>query len=331
MQSLSPATMVVFQASLTQGHLTAAELAKQLGLRPHTVRRALDTLKEKQILKGIRPYVNPYLLGLNEYYLYFTVQDGRTSIREAFINALCKHEQVSYVGEVGGDYQFEVRLLTRDARGMANFMDEISDKFQSKVTIASMCLTHEEEYSSTFLGESKSSYDIPSLSFSASDRRVSIGELDHKILSLFAVEGIETAAKLARTLGVPTTTVSYRLSRMHSSGLIPGYYRLCDGRPLGLLPIVFLIAGGIYTKKQRVDFLNYCRVHKNICVTNMTTGPWQSRLLARVREYSDVMSIIRGLSETFPINAQSIRVLPQLNFYKVCLYPFRNFKSIAPA
>ena len=328
MSILPPAVTAVYHSVLTQAHLSVQDLARQLGLQSHTVRRAIETLKSRKILLGIRPYVNPSLLGINEYYLYFSLQIPNSSSKDAFVMALCRHEQVSYVAEVGGDYQYEVRFMAHDSTDLVNFLDDLSDKFQSKVIIMSLCLIHAEEYSAMTEGSWKSADNVPYLSFAASDRRVAIDELDHKILSLFANDGVDSAPQIARVLGVPTSTVIYRLNKMRSSGLISGYFYLSDSRPFGLLPVILLVGASSFTKKQRERFLKHCRLHGQIAVTNITTGPWQARLLARVKEYKDILRLVRTLSEEFAENIQTIRVLPQLEFHKALLYPFRNFKTI---
>ncbi len=49
------------------------EVAQQTGLREHVVRRCLDKLLEKKIIK-YRAFVNPYAAGLAEYMILIGTQ-----------------------------------------------------------------------------------------------------------------------------------------------------------------------------------------------------------------------------------------------------------------
>jgi len=152
MITLSAVTMSVFEAVLTQAHLSVQEVARQLHLKAHTVRRTIDLLRKSKVLLGVRPYVNPSLLGISEYYIYFKVHDGNPSVRDAFVKAVCRNEQVAYLGELGGDFRYEVRFMAPHAYSLVEFTDLIAEQFRTKVSIASLCLIHDDEYSPTASG-----------------------------------------------------------------------------------------------------------------------------------------------------------------------------------
>ena len=328
MSRLTVTEQLVFQTALLQADASVAEIASQLSLRSHSVRRAFESLKKNGVFLSKHPYLNPYLLGVAEYLIYLSLVDGRKSVRQAFLKAICDYDRVSLVAEVGGDYQFEIRFLAHHPGDLIEFLDVLSERFKSQVKTPAIAVIHQEEYSATSVVTTSKKIKLPTLGFSSDRRSLAIDEVDHLILSRMANQGIHTIEDLARNIGIPANTINYRISRMKADGLLQGYFYMCDSRPLKLHPTILLVESHILTGRQREKLLEFARKHDGIAVAHILVGPWQARIFARLKRQEDALSLVEELYELLPGTVQTIRVLPQLQFHKFSLYPFRSFKRL---
>lgn len=330
MTRLPPAELAVFQAALLQAALLQAAapistLAKQLKLRPHVVRRALRSLMDKKVLLGRRPYLNLFRLGFLEFLCFLSFTDGRRSVRASFLRALCEHEHVSFVAEVGGEYQYEIRILARNSTDVIRFLESLANQFGSKVTAPTISLVHQEEYSGVRLGSSAGNLPLRVLSYAPDEREtVKIDELDHQVLSKIANGEQESFSEIARDLGAPVSTVAYRISMLEKLGVILGYYYLCDVKPFSMLPVVLLVEGKTLNAAQREELLKKCRNHRQLALIDILIGKWQARIMARVERQQDILPLVEELYQVLPVDSPEVKVLPQLCFHKCSPYPFRR-------
>ena len=316
----------MLQTALLQAKTPIASLAKQLRIKPHTARRALDSLYSKRVLVGYRPYININALGMSEHLIFLSVSNASQKTRKALLSAFCRHDHVGFVAEMGGDFQYELRFYSRSSDDILNFLDSLAEAFHARIQISSISVIHEEEYSGVKY-TSVSGSPTPVLRYGPVSNLVTLDPVDHRILHLVANSSITAEREIARQLGIPASTIGYRIKRLESEGVIVGYYHLCDVKPLGESPLSLLLKSSTMKKSTRSRLIDFCRNHERIAYINILVGPWSARIFARVQHYDQGLEIAHRLLDEFQSDVQSIQVMPQLKFHKCSLFPFGNLKS----
>lgn len=324
---MSPQEMRVFQTVLLQAKVPFSEIARSLKMREHTVRRVVASLRERGVILGTQPYLNHSALGLQQFVIYFSLIEGNEAVRNKFVTALCADEHVSFVAEVGGDFHYEVNILVRHHDSIIDFLDKLAGKFKAKIQTPAIAMVHRREYSGIRYCAAKVPTS-PSLISAPVSSVIKIDRVDHGILSLLCNERIESRKEIGRRLGIPASTVDYRIRSLEEKGAIVGHYYLCDPKMLGEIPFSLLVHADLITAAKRERLLKYCREHDRISHMTTNIGAWQAAIWCRVADYQEAQRVLHELYAELGDAVNAIRFMPQLNFYKFSYYPFHDFRSV---
>ena len=329
MSTISQRDRLILQTVMLQAEVPIPRVARQLGFRSETVRRTVQRLQEIGVLLGKQAYLNLSALGLVEYLVFLSLEGFSEANRQLFVQALCDYEQIGFVAEVGGDFQYELHFYGRDSQDFIDFIDALTARFRWRIQAQAITLVHEEEYS----GPRYVNTGAPpqkTLGYAPVPERVLIDQLDHRILQILANSENNTKREIGRKLNIPHSTVSDRIQRLEQTGVITGHYYLCDIKPMGDLPFSLLIQANVLSRAKRTQLLKFCRLHNRIAYINILIGTWQARIFARVQHYAQTMDIMHELYAAFPNDIQAIRIMPQLKMYKCSFYPFKKLEHALP-
>ncbi len=320
--TLTSQEMLVLQTVLLQARHSIEQVAKQTGIRHHIVRRIVKRLEERKVLIGVRAYINAYPLGLQEYQVFFSLPKASTEIHNKLISHLCGINGVSLLSELGVDSQYEMHFFARDSRDAVALLDSLQG-LACEFQLESLSLTHEQYYSGALGYLLRNCCEHKPLRYGAISHALTVDSVDHTLLSYLANDSIDSLRTLSQKLKIPTTTLSYRIQMLESQGLIAGYYHLCDFKPLGLLPVVALLYTSALNAETRTRLIDFCNKHPLIAYVDLTIGPFSARIFLRARSYEDARQVMCELRESFLGAVQSIRLMPQLRFFRHSTYPFQ--------
>ena len=128
------------------------------------------------------------------------------------------------------------------------------------------------------------------------DATVSLDELDVRILRALTVDARKSYREVARALGVSIGTVSSRVKRMETAGVITGYAPLIEPKRLGY-DIVAVIGIKISRGKLLEVQKRLAREERVFGVYDVT-GEWDSILMARFRNTRELDAFVKKLSAT---------------------------------
>jgi DNA-binding Lrp family transcriptional regulator len=166
----------------------------------------------------LRPYVNPYALGLEEFYAELSVETPGREAMTTLIKALVSMPTSTFVSEVSGDVNLSVVFLARDFAGLALFFDEVcrrapNVKFTKTVSpLLQLVVSHPRP------GPSGAGNNI--LSYSVGVPIARYDEIDAKILCLLGSGKVTSRRDLSMRCGIPQTTLDYRLKTLQERGIL---------------------------------------------------------------------------------------------------------------
>lgn len=145
----------------------------------------------------------------------------------------------------------------------------------------------------------------------------SLDEIDHKIITVLAGDARASHEKMAEECGVTRQTVSARIKKLESEGIIKGYRAVIDYGRIGFASYFLLF---LKLDVSDVDFITgYLRTIKddsNILMDVSITGEWDVMLLLAFHDVKEYESYISDLRMKMGPRLKDSKSHVILNFYK---------------
>lgn len=197
--------------------LSVAEVSRITGLREHVVRHSLKKLLDGGAI-SLRPFVNPYALGLMEFYAEVTLETPGhaplADLTQAFVDAPTS----TFVNELAGDYHLAVMFLTQSLMDVPRFFNEICRKVPEVKFRKLVSPVFEVKVSHPNRKDKGANNNW--VSYSAGTEAQKFDELDQKILISLGTGKIASRRELGSRCGVPESTIDYRLQTLQQRGIL---------------------------------------------------------------------------------------------------------------
>ncbi len=153
---------------------------------------------------------------------------------------------------------------------------------------------------------------------------MAIDEIDHKLLRAITTNGELSGHQVAREVGIPQSTVDYRLKRLRSEGVIVGAYYAVRGASLGSISFLCLIRTRGMSALFREGINNFCAIHPEVVVMIESIGSWDFELVIDGFSAEQAMRVSESLLDIFGGGIQWIKMVPIFGYHKVSEYPFKE-------
>ncbi len=305
-----------------QANATIAQIAEETGYGPYVVQRAIDFLKEQKILF---PYIciDPQPLGLGYHGAYFSYLCDSEDERQKLLEHIQTTPQVSVAREFAGEYQFGARLLVAKVEEVDRFLGSLGKvcqgHFMNKVIATWVKWSR---YRHKFFSDHPSA--VSSINFgqnSSSQKEVAIDETDLSILRHLANSALLPAAKLARVLKLPNSTVDYRIKRLEEMGVIRGYGYTVSGSKCGLHASHLLIWLKQLNDGFDDEIFRFAESHPNIKFLAHCVGNWDYEIGLRTDNAKDVPAIVQSIYSRYQEQIGMLKLLPIMGRVKMSTFP----------
>jgi Lrp/AsnC family transcriptional regulator, leucine-responsive regulatory protein len=319
---LGPTEIAVLSAAHMQANVSLQELHRETGLRADTIRYCLKRLRDRNLIQ-LNPIIDVYRLGYAQYGLFFSLSSESAKSHAAFTKFLAQSDRVSFVSELGGDFQFGITVCAADLLEVTQFVDLISSRFgniffEKMVAIRAAVTDFRVKH---LLGHK---HKLQYISWRVTPERHSIDDLDHRILSFIAQYGGMPLSELSRRLGLPYSTAEYRVKKLVEKKIIAGYRYLLNNPLLGIHSYLLLV----YVKGLRADFkeefFSFCWKHENIRYLVECLGGWDYELGVEAGEAQTITKVAQALQKEFGSDINTIKTLPVFGYSKIANYPFQT-------
>ena len=197
--------------------LSVADVSRATGLREHVVRHSLKKLVDDGAIR-LRPFVNPYALGLMEFYVEVAIQTPGQAALSALTKAFVDAPTSTFVNELTGENHLSVMFLAQSLLDIPRFFDEICRKVPevkfrklvSPVSEVKVCHPNRKD---------KGAHNN-TVSYSAGTEPQKFDELDEKILISLGTGKISSRRELSKRCGVAESTVDYRIQTLQQRGIL---------------------------------------------------------------------------------------------------------------
>jgi DNA-binding Lrp family transcriptional regulator len=323
---LSSTQKQVLQAALLNANKSVSELSRLLKMNRHTVHKAISTFFEKKIFIRRSIYVDHHMLGLTMHVVLVSLSPEGLKARDKFINLLCSCDEVGTTVELGTGEEFEIRIFTRNRDDLAMFFDSLAARFPHPFYIRSCLMAFESEYFGGLAGLPSIKSDRP-LCFEplrATEPPCELDDKDHIILSTLANFQYLNLQEVARALGMPSSSLQYRIEKLETSNVIKGHFYILDPKVFGELPFGFRIKARALTPVARQTLRTFCREHPLITWITFFVGDQSAEIYTLAPNFGLTQSVLTDLMDRFGDSLESTQIRPQLNFHKFSTYPYKR-------
>ncbi len=272
---LSEIDKQIFSSSQLAADYPLTQTARLLGLKEQTVRRSLTKLLDNGII-FVRPLINWSALGLERYYLYFSLSSKGESDTREVLNFLENAPELSFLHATSGEYQYLASLLVPGPNGAMAFMKRLQNCFGYVFEKKSLTnLQRSLFFGRGYLSDTKKIIDCIETKIGMPIRN--IDEIDRALLSHIFSNNFLSLAELSRTLKLPHSTVAYRLKRLRDDSVIAGFvYGLPKPLPNTCSTRIFIYPRGSLQFAEKLE--EFARSHPNVVAMNSMLGEWDFEL-----------------------------------------------------
>ena len=114
-------------------------------------------------------------------------------------------------------------------------------------------------------------------------------EIDLKILALLQKNAKYSLDEISKELKIPKSTVSYRIKKLESSGVIKGYYAQIDPTALNLDYVIISLVKAKYGKDYHINLGNKLASLPGVFAVYFVLGDIDFVVLGRYRNREDFM------------------------------------------
>lgn len=302
----------VLAAIVGTNSLHVDSLAKITGFKSHTVRYNVSQLLDKKIIfKSV--LINSSLLGYQTFNIFFSVPPAK---RDKILAFLKGYSLVSWLAENSGDNPYEITCLARHVGEVEALFQEVSDRFDCNLEAMEWAAETEQN----FLGYkhlAKAKLKPKPLTITWAKDQFICDDVDRKVLSALRSFPHSSEVELARKIGIPNSTLSYRLKKLRQEGVIVAEQIFIDPQALGLLEVQILVCLKHLRTEQVTSLREFIQNYPTVIAMIRCLGSWDYKLVVQVHVYAELFELQDSLRDKFPDLIKSLRMIPRRKLHQI--------------
>lgn len=250
------------------------KLAKQIRLSRDGADYKLKRLAEKGIIIKIIPTIDLKYFGFFTYHVFMGISTHDKERKSILIKTLCEHANTKYVLEYSDTWDLEWAFVASSIQEFDAIISEISRKF-SDVILEKEKLAIIKGFKSIHLPEElykkadmKCKLQAPKI------KPVSVDKYDLQILNILAQNARESTYQIAKKTKLSSDTVSYRLKKMITGGVVRQFTILPNLTLMGYNLSTFCINVKTFDNKEEKKLAQYINHHPYIIRAVKVFGDW---------------------------------------------------------
>jgi Lrp/AsnC family leucine-responsive transcriptional regulator len=313
-----------------QADASCATIARACGYKEHTVRHSLKKLEQHGLIKRY-PYINLHALGFENFILNFSLNPASTSSSRV-IDFIAGSERTAWLSHRTGDFQWAASLFMRSSAEMLSFLDaltEVADRpfLHKEVVLHVSCHLFPRKYLCVDNSRIKD-FKVEPLRYGHLAQTVDISEMDHKILSALSAHAAESTQEIARRIGVPLSTVSYRISLLKERQVISGFAYAFHPQEVSIHVLRFLVSFKGLSRKLREEVFEFCKAHPNVSSLISCIGNWDYEIKVEAIAEAEVNVFIAQFYRKFSDYILSTKTFSLFKPQKLNYYPFKEYSTV---
>jgi DNA-binding Lrp family transcriptional regulator len=232
-----------------------------------------------------------------------------------------RHPQVSWLAGITGELSYELTFLARTLRELTTFIDQLCDEcgsvFEKKKLGTELCHNY---FGPKFI--STTPISIPLVKLEESTERVELDHIDSTLMYYLCFQGEVPLAGMAKKLGLPLSTLTYRKARLQELGVLLADVHFIDRDRFVPASFNLMLSVAHGDRVFREDLMNFCSTEPNFFCCHRCVGDWDYKIGIQAEELSRSSAALEKLKDRYGKSIASLEVVTVTRHYKNAFFPF---------
>ena len=234
-------------------------IGKKVGISKELASYRIQRLIKNKIIQNYFFYINFDSLGYSIITTNYKFININASIKEEILNYLIQKKNTFYISLVEGTNDLQLDFLLGNPDEFEALIDEIREKYHQHLAFkSSKFIIRAEFYNYSFLINPPVK-KIMTVQWRWGEPKISIDELDFKILRELSKDTRTPVKSIAKNLHTTASTVSHRIKKLEKQRIIGQYTVNVDWAKIGYRWFHLQISLKDYNKKNQI--VNYLRTN----------------------------------------------------------------------
>lgn len=299
------------------------ELAKVTGRREHQLRYALKKLTDELKLCP-HAIINPSALGLIDVGVYLTLSRATKSARDSLVKRLANSSSVPCVNRLIGPYQIFFSMIGRSlAEHQQNLNALIRGSEDFIIRQVAVPRVRWFSYPPKYLAPHLKCQTVVQLGGDVTP--ASVDDLDCRILNSLSNLADIQARGIARSIGIPESTVAFRLESLEKRGVLLGFglHAMTDPSLLGVERYTLLVRQYGADPEMLTSLRTLCQRHPNVTSLVECLGEWSFEIGIETISDRQISEFEQLLYEQFQESIAEITTFRYPTLEKLAPFPGR--------
>ena len=288
--------------------LSVEDISESSGIKKNSVRYSIHKFQQNGLIRKV-PFVNMYPLGFTDFVVFFSITSKNSkSIVQSGLKKLYNSEYVTWIGELGGQYQYGMAIFVKDVAEFVQFLDTLQTYFEGATIRKSVRISKQfKRYNRTFFAP-----DMPKevYSFGTTTTPVHIDAIDEKILLTMTKFPELSAHRQAIRANIADATWRYRIQRLKECGVYLGDMYVIDTTMLGYTFYnIHVFTTGIRSAFEE-DVRTWASTHPHVVQFIECIAPWDFEIGIDVCIPQQISAIIQEIYHVFGEHIVDIQTIP---------------------
>lgn len=299
--------------------LSVEKLAKKLKIKTHSVRYFQKKLISQGVISLKRPIIDMAGLGYNHYNFFFSLSSNNSKKKEEVLNFLRSLISVTWIFEVGADYQYGVSFSVKSAAELTSELTLLSKRFGDII----FDKTYSLQLSFVYFGRrylAKNLKEAKRIDFKNALIPTELTPDEETILTVLANKDCESMKKYAEVAKIPLPTFERKRKSLEDRKIIKGYFHWVNGSTFNMQSYIILVSLKGLSSSFKDQLVELSNNEPHVIYLTECIGGWDFELGIEVENNFAVTLITQKLYDNFPKDIKNIKVIPILNYLKFRSY-----------
>lgn len=276
---------------------SSRQLARIVGINKEAALYRIKRLERKGIINGYYALIDFSKMGYFLVRAYIRLQRVTAEEEDQLISTLVQNKNTLQVYKTDGPLDIAIGVLVKNFSEFYALWEKFELKYKKSILETKTSVLFKYlHYNRNYLVEKKR-WDNSAHSTGEANA-ISLDQKDISILKALATDAKMPAVKLAKKLGIPVTSLIYKLRQLEKKKVILGYKAMIDFDKLGYE--YYKVDLYLDDISKRASVQGFLRLRPEIIYEDITIGGSDVEFDVEVKSYDDLYSLLKELKKVFP-------------------------------
>lgn len=301
-----------------------AQLAKKVGLSRQVTEYRIKRMQKDKIIFNSIAIFDSAVAGFNWYRVVIRFSNISRVQKEEFIKYLKENQYTLWIGEVGGNWDMAINFVCRNNFEFNHVFEEMIAKYgvfikDYEVLIYIDVYDLQRKYILEKRGNRN--YIYHEMKYNP---KVSLDNLDKKIINSLKDDALKTNFDLATSLGVAPNTIKNRISAMQKAGLLLGFRTLINPSVFGYKSHMLFLEITRLNLNREEELYDYLRSISNVTFLVKHIGKWRIGMEIETKDDEEFHNLSLEIKGRFSDIITDSESFPLFRDHKIDYFPEAN-------